>query len=257
MRSWKKIGIGIVLATVVIVAGLAVWQKENVKALYMFLSNDSETIAEGLEDKRQEQQAALAEKYNVTVVPPSTEQNNDLLDGKVSPDEVKESLGIVQEQEKEPSQEKPDVSAEGEKHPATEPPVQPEQPEKTDAEKAPEEKEKLVESTVNQCVAELYSCEVDLMAMLGEMKQAAVAEWVALPEEERTPQKKMEIGFAGLEKCYDLEVEIDRQVTGILAEYRAQLEELEADTAVVDELWKYYCDKKASEKAYYLNKYTD
>lgn len=67
----------------------------------------------------------------------------------------------------------------------------------------------------------------------------------------------MEIGFDGLEKCYDLEVAIDEQVKGILDGYRIELEELNADTSVLDDLWKYYCEKKASEKAYYMDKYLE
>lgn len=39
--------------------------------------------------------------------------------------------------------------------------------------------------------------------------------------------------------------------------YRTQLEALGADTMILDSLWKYYCDEKASQKAYYLNKYID
>lgn len=248
MKRWKKICLGIFLFLVVSGTGVAVWQKENLKALYLFLTNDSQSISQGLEDKQQQQQDALNKDYNVSVQAPSVEQSNDLLDGKLDPEEVKESLGIKEE---------PDQMAE---------PVNPESPAKSEQREDPaqpsagsekNDPQQKIDAVVNQCVSELYACEVDLMAQLGVMKQAALEEWKALPEEQRTKEKKLEIGFAGLEKCYDLEVVIDDRVEGILEKYRVSLEELGADTSVLDDLWNYYCEKKAIEKAYYMDKYLD
>jgi len=253
MKRWKKICLGVLLFLVVGVAGVAVWQKENLKALYTYLTNDSQSISQNLEDKRQQQQEALNKDYNVTVQAPSTEQSDDLLEGKVDPEEVKESLGLKQETEKKPAHEEtPDKSGQAEAPDRAQQPEQPVQPPQVPEEKDPQQE---IEALVNQCVAELYACEVDLMAQLGVMKQAALDEWRALPEEQRTKEKKLEIGFAGLEKCYDLEVVIDDKVEGILEKYRVQIKELGGDTAVLDDLWKYYCEKKAAEKAYYMDKY--
>ena len=41
----------------------------------------------------------------------------------------------------------------------------------------------------------------------------------------------------------------------ILGRCKTRLEELDADTTVLDELWGYYTDEKTAEKAYYLDKY--
>ena len=112
-----------------------------------------------------------------------------------------------------------------------------------------------VQSILDRCIQELYDCEIALMARLGTMKQEALDEWRALPESQRTKEKKLEIGYRGLDACYELEVEIDAQVQGILAKHRTELESIKADTAPLDTLWKYYCDEKESAKAYYLNKY--
>ena len=108
---------------------------------------------------------------------------------------------------------------------------------------------------IERCIQELYDCEVALMSRLGTMKREALNEWHALPEEQRTKEKKLEIGYRGLDACYNLEVEIDAQVQGILAKYRAELESINADAAPMDTLWKHYCEEKVSAKAYYLNKY--
>lgn len=273
MKRWKKAGLGVALVLAAAVTGLGVWQRENVKALYTYLTRDSESISQTLQDKQQAQQETLQKDYNVTVLAPSIDVSNDLLDGKVSPEEVKQALGITQAAETSqaaPEQNQTPQTVPEQSQTQQAAPVQPEQsqqPAQTPEAAAPEqtptpeqteaERKKKIEDLVNQCVAELYACEVDLMAQLGQMKKAAVDQWVALKPEERTTAKKQEIGFSGLEECYKLEVVIDDKVDAILKRYEAPIKELGGDTAVLNELWRYYCDKKADQKAYYLDKYLD
>lgn len=277
MKQWKKVGICAMAA--VLALGLAAWQSENLKTLCTVLIDDSKAISRKMGETQHKQMESLGEAYHITVSAPSIAQSNALLNGKTSPEEVKDSLGISQVMQTIPEQKenggdssqpvqtqqpaKPNV--EPTKAPEVKPPEEtevvlpevpedplPEQPELTE-----EERKAQIESVINQCVAELYACEVDLMAVLGEMKRAASAEWYGLKPKEQTQERKMEIGLAGLDKCYELEVQVDEQVTGILERYREPLEDLKADMTVLDELWRYYCDKKASQKAYYLEKYLD
>lgn len=263
MKRWKKIGLGVALGLVAAAVGLGVWQRENVKALYTFLTNDSESISQTLQEKQQAQQDTLQKDYNITVLAPSIDMSNDLLDGKVSPEEAKQNLGITQatQQPQQPPEPQPapepaePASPSEPAAPAPEPTPVPEAPQKQ--EPTEEERKKQLDDLVNQCVAELYACEVDLMAQLGKMKQAAIDEWVALKPEERTIAKKQEIGFAGLDECYKLEVVVDKQVLAILDSYRPLIVEMAGDDTVLIDLWKYYCDKKADQKAYYLDKYLD
>jgi len=272
MKRWKKIGLGAALGLVAAVAGLGVWQRENVKALYTFLTNDSESISQTLHDKQQAQQDTLQKDYNITVLPPSIDMSNDLLDGKISAEEVKENLGIPQSKptpdlgaplegelaakpteggNPEPAP-KPEPITPAEQLPEAPAPEPPQEPVMTE-----EERKQKLDELVNRCVAELYAREVDLMAQLGQMKQAAVDEWVALKPEERTTAKKQEIGFAGLEECYKLEAVVDKEVLAILDRYRPEVLELAGNDSVLTDLWRYYCDKKADQKAYYLDKYLD
>ena len=270
MKRWKKIGLGVGLGLTAAVIGLGIWQKDNLKAVYTFLTTDSEQLSQTLQDKQQAQQESLQKDYNITVLAPDISVSNDLLDGKVSPEEVKENLGISQskptpdpgaplEGEPAPPQAvteggtQPAEPAKPEPEPAPTPPEEPKPPELTEE----QQRKQRLDELVNQCVAELYACEVDLMAQLGEMKQAAIDEWVALKPEERTTAKKQEIGFAGLEECYKLEVVIDDKVEAILDRYRPEVLELAGDDSVLTDLWRYYCDKKADQKAYYLDKYLD
>lgn len=241
MKRWVKVILGILLVIVIAIAALVIWQWENVRAVYIMLTTDMETITQELETQRQEQQKNLQEEYSVTIQAPSALQSDALLDGTVSPEEIKEQLGISQELE--------NIKAEENKK----------KPIANESKKTEKKQENAtqqqVQGWVNQCVAELYACEVDLMAVLGGMKKKAIAQWNSLDHDTRTMDDLRAIGFAGLSECYNMEVGVDRQVKAILAKYRTKLKEVGADTAIFDTLWEQYCNKKANQKAYYLNKY--
>lgn len=246
----------VVLTLLALVVGLAVWQRDNIKAVWLFLATDEETVAQQMEAQRQEHQAALEQYATITVRPPSREESDALLDGTMSPEEVKEQMGVTPPA----PPERPELPEEA--PPALEEPTQdpPEEaPEDTPvAEELPEtpaEPQKTVEELVNDCVAELYARKADLMAELGVLKQETLELWRSLPSGQRTPEKKRELAMEGLSKCYDLEAIIDEDVDQILDKYRVQVKALGGDTTIFDTLWEYYCDEKATEKAYYMNKY--
>ena len=237
MKKFLKILLGVFLVIVIAVAAFVIWQWENVRAVYIMLTTDNETITQNLETQRLEQQKSLQEKYSVTIQAPSVAHSDALLDGTANPEEIKQELGI--------SQELKNIDSNEQKAPS-----------EADASKKSEnDTQKQVQAWVNQCVAELYACEVDLMAVLGGMKKKAIAQWNSLDHDTRTMDDLRAIGFAGLNECYDMEVRVDRQVKDILAKYRAKLKEVGADTSVFDTMWTQYCNKKANQKAYYLNKY--
>ena len=248
MKRWKKIVLGIVIALAIGIGGICIWQWNNIQTLFMALSQDPQEIANNVEDKRQEHQDAIEERVPVTIKPPTTEQSDQLLDQQATPDEIKDALGITdllnkdkqhqqQQQEQPPSQDgasqPPDLSEP--------PPSKPPDPTEADL--------------VNLCLAEMYACKIDLMGVLAQMKREAVAEWNSLPDSEHTQTRKMEIGLSGLAKCYELEGKVNDQVREILTRYRGRLSAVNGDLSIIDDLWQYYEEEKAAEKAYYLDKY--
>ena len=264
MKRWMKTLSVILLILFGAAAALAWWQRDNLKAVYVFLTQDGESLSQKREEQHQQQQDMLGKDYNVTIVAPSPEQNEALLNGKLDPNEVKQELGIsevlgetaenAEPQQAVPAPVKPAIQPEkpAEEQPAVEPeePVEEEPPALTE-----EERKAQADALVNQMAAELYACEVDLMARLGEMKTTALLDWNYREPEDRAGAKMAEFGFAWLDECYELEVESDRRVKEILDRYREPLKELDVSESLLDSCWKAYCDKKTSEKAYYLNKY--
>lgn len=238
MKRWKKIALGVVIALIAAATALCLWQWDNIRAAYLALSQDSQQIAEDAQQKRDEHQAAIQERVPVTVNPPTAQQSDSLLNQQTTPEEIKDQLGITGLLEQSGQQQ-----------------GQTGQPQQGQSGQEPQPPEQSEQELVNLCLAEMYACKIDLMAVLGQLKQEAVAEWTALPEAERTRVRKIEIGLAGLSKCYELEGQADGQVKDILARYREQLSAIGGDLTILDDIWDYYVEEKASEKAYYIGKY--
>ena len=241
MKRWKKVLLLILLVVIGAVAALCVWQQDNIKALYTAFTKDETAILQDMEQNKKDLEGALVD-HNITVLAPTVEQSQALIDGTARADEVKAEMGLTGGTTAE---------AEGTEEASS-------APQSSQGASSPSggvSSQAQAEQLINNCVSELYACEVDLMARLGAMKQEAVNLWNSLSPEERTSSKKREIGMDGLDQCYVLEVEIDQTVESILSRYRTELGKLGADTSVLDTLWDYYCNEKNSQKAYYLNKY--
>ncbi|WP_297236253.1 hypothetical protein [uncultured Flavonifractor sp.] len=248
MKRWKKVLLIVVLVLLVAVVGLLVWQRENVGALYTALTTDQDTILKNMEQSKQKLEDSLTD-YDITVFAPTKEQNEALLNGTASADEIKTALGL---------EDMDDQDAVSSDEASTAEPSQsavPGESLKPSGQIQTGSTQSQANALVEKCMAELYACQVDLMAQLGSMKQEALSQWNSLDAEQQTSQKLQQIGLDGLMKCYDLEVVTDQEVKAILATYKTKLEAIGADTTVLDSLWKYYSDEKAAQKAYYINKY--
>lgn len=231
LRIIKRVLLCILAAVLLSGTAFCVWQRENIGALYVALTGDPEEIAANMDDLRREHQTALLEEKKVYVEQPTREQSESLLDGTATAEEVKQALGLTE------LIEEPESPPEGEEEPADPPPDQSE--------------------LLSRCVAELYAYKVDLMEELGRMRSETITFWESLEPKERTPAKKQSVIMDGLYACYELEAEADANVRQILEKYRALFEGSALDTQVLDELWVYYCEEKAAEKAYYMNKYLE
>ena len=244
------------LAAVALVVAVVVhWG--SIRLLYRAATTDAEEIQRRTDTVIEERREFLREQ-NLTVQLPDREQVRELLDGTVSAETVKRSLGLDEPETAQPEQ--PGAAA-GPEQPSRQPLETP-QPTVTpvpsavpDSNVGQTSREEAAQEAVSQCVRQLNAYEVDLLGQLGAMKQAAIEEYKALPKEQRTQEKKVSIGIRTLSKCYDLEVVADKNVRATLEECRKRLAEVGGDTGVVDALWHQYCQEKESLKSEYLNKY--
>jgi len=97
MKTWKKVVLILLALFLATCVGLYIWQGENIRALVKVLTTDSETIAQDLADIRDQHRQELEDASQIQIVVPavSQQQSEDLLDGKVTADQVKEELGLT------------------------------------------------------------------------------------------------------------------------------------------------------------------
>ncbi|MBR3640756.1 MAG: hypothetical protein IKQ87_05235 [Clostridia bacterium] len=227
-RTARIVGAIVLLALI----AAAIWQRNNLEAAWILLTKNSEEISAQLDDKRQAMQKEIEEQTGVALQVPTPQQRDEVLSGQKTAEELREELGL-----NEPST----ASGVGERPTGTQ----------TGTKNDPVRQAEIIRA----CSSEMLTCEIDVMARLSALKDAALDEWEALPEAERTSARKKKIAAEGLKQCYRLETEVDAQVRAIIAKYKTELTAVGGDTSVLDTLWRYYESEKATQKAYYTDQY--
>ena len=101
-------------------------------------------------------------------------------------------------------------------------------------------------------IAEIYLMQTEYTTWLEDMNQAAINEFVELPEDQKTTSAKYAIGLRYMKIALDKEDECDAKMAELEAEIKSLLIKLGEDTALVDEIHATYLEEKALKKAYYL-----
>ena len=210
MKKGTKVFLAAIVFIVIAVTAFCVWQKENIRAVYMYLSAQGESAV-----------LSGAEVLEIPVLLEEKGESDEDTAGSDAGKSVKRSTRAPSEAESRDA----GITVKEEK------------------------------TYLQKCREELYACESSLVSRVGGMKEEVLAEWRALPAEERTNRKKREMIISGVGRCLSLEGEIDGKVKGIIAKYKALAQNAGESTAEISALWDEYKAKKASTKAYYLNKY--
>lgn len=214
MKKGVKIFFAVIVFIAIAAAAFCVWQWENIRAVYMYITADGENgvVPSGAEVL---EITALSDSDGENDLPNS--EKSDVSDTENSVKRKPRAPGVTETRDA-------DISSEGKTY-------------------------------LQRCREELYACEAALVSRVGGMKNEVLAEWRALPKEQRTSRKKREMIISGVSRCLSLEGEIDGKVKGIIAKYKALAQDDGESTDEISALWDEYKAKKASTKAYYLNKY--
>lgn len=178
---------------------------------------------------------------------PSTEQTE------ASSSET-EALSSSEEQT-EPSSSETEAAPETTRPPQTEPiptteaPTTQEPTENTDMEAA--------EARIDELVDEVYALREYYTAQLAQLEAAAIAEYEALPPEERTPERKQEIALRTIDRAYALEDACDSRMDAICEELSYLLLETGGSFSLVTDIRYAYASEKEAARTEFLNKYAD
>ena len=228
MKKTKRILLGVIIAVLLAVLGICIWQWENINAFLLYTKYSEEELASVLQEKR-DQATQVLEKYEgITAIDLTVEQEEALIDGKISADEIIAELNTTKSES-----ENIEKSAEG----------------KSDSDIAAKESE-----IINRYLYRIYEIKAEFLGKLSVIKDDAVKAYIALPKDKRTRESKLGIVADRILECYELENSCDIEIEKVLTSLKAELMGIGADTSIVSEIREAYKNEKSTKKAYYLSK---
>ena len=278
-----------VLGTEVVSAGfknLLAEPVSNIKAAWLFITNDSDAIKDQLDATKKEFDDAVKDATGTEL---SDEVKNALESGKYTEEEMAliisgvsiEEIDRLKELEKnEINKEDPEKDEHGnevsdpvipdekeEKQPevpiVVPEPVIPDTPETPEIPKVPEvevpvpEEPSVPEITDDTAatIAKMYIIKNKFMKKLESIEVDILNDYVSYPKEERNPKLRKSIAGQYISTVADLELQCDAEVEVVLAELKTKLTSLGKDLVIIDTIRKAYADEKSLKKAYYMDIY--
>lgn len=110
-------------------------------------------------------------------------------------------------------------------------------------------------SNIDALMSRVYVLQYKFTSSLEGLKQSAIAEYKALPEEQRTSSAKMSIGSKYLGKASSLEGQCDSEMNSLISEIKAELKAEGKDTSLANDIRYAYANQKSITKAQYLSMY--
>lgn len=216
MSKRKRI-LCIFLILALVIGGVCFWQRNNLRALYLSVRMSQEELSSRMEEQKARTEAASREA-GVDIRGLTEEEQSALRDELISRDELIRDIA---------------------------------ESNKTQTEASTEEEVSLRDQ-LTELFAELYVMQAEYTVWLENANQAAIDDFNALPEKERSEGKKFSIGMEYLQKAKEKEAECDAKMDEMERKIRDILTQLGESTAVVDEIHATYLEEKATKKAYYL-----
>lgn len=237
------------------------WQWNNISAVLRFARFSQEELEDKLNENDQTIKNAMDAVPEVTIRDITQEEKDALRDGTLTQEELVESLiqkPKPQPQEKEPKPEKPpqtkpeqvpneESPSQSTQQPAPEPAVSnPEQ----EPEQEPEQSQ--YEQQVNALIAQVLVLREEFLIKLDELKAAAIADYKAIPEDQRTKTKLLSLTSGYMSKGLALEKQCDAQIEAIVAELDRLARENGGDLTLAQTVYDTYVEEKSLKKAWYM-----
>lgn len=216
------------------VAWFAYTQRNNLKALYLAMTSDAETLQQRQEeqDKKRDE---LLQQYGFTVPDIGQTKGDDTKEDQPDP-------STSPEMEESPSGGESDEPIQT---PTQEPTPTP-MPTPT---QKPDQGSDQVQTELQGYINQLYQVEARYKEYLDEMVETTKREFWSLPHDQQTSGNKMKIVQSKLDGLMAQESACDGEVEAILSNMQAVLKQYGQSTQLVDEIRLYYEDSKATWKA--------
>jgi vacuolar-type H+-ATPase subunit I/STV1 len=219
----------LLVVILLIVGGLAVawlWQRNNIKAMWMVISGNQQTIAQKQQEQVENRQEIL-DKYGVSDVTAVDVPRDDT--GEVDLDQLIDAA----------SQQAGTSSAGSSSGSST---VGGESSSASAVQTDPQQ-------AVRQYVAALYALEDQYMDKLDQLAASTKQEYWSLPADQQTKENKLALVKSKLSELSALEKQCDSDVERLLTQIEEALKASGSSTKLADEIRAAYQDEKATWKA--------
>lgn len=239
MKKRTKIVLGVFGGLVVLGAAAVVWQWNNVQAVQMAFTMDSETIEQKLAENEQTLKQAMMD-YNLADYNFSAEEVAALATGDLSEEEAVSKL-TGQTSSPESSEPSSGGTASEAASPSGE--AEPQQPAASPAPAEPSAQEK-----IQQQVATMYVLQATFEGKLDQIVQQAITEF------NNGEGSKQDLVNKHLDEITALEDECDAKVNDVVSTLKPLLEETGQGNDLIKQIQQTYTSEKSLKKAYYMNK---
>ncbi len=251
MKKWM---IALLVAIALIVA-LCFWQRNNIKALYLFMTNDKAGVEQIIENNRKDLEDKIKEYGEDMPRNFTPEEEEKIASGEITVDEavelllgeepsVEENEGTLIEENEEPSADVPEENKTSA--------VNEENSDKADSKDKAKEKNP-GSDIIKRYTAKFYSLKAYYLGQLGSIESQAKSDYSALTKEQKKSLSKASFASKYINYALSLESECDSQVESLLAEMKTELTEAGADISVIGVIRQAYNSEKAAKKADYMS----
>lgn len=238
MKKWQKItfvAIGMVLLGL---GGVALWQRENLQAVYEAMYYNPEELGSQIQSTKQEVERVL-EKYELESIRRLTpEEEEQVKKGELSLEEAVERMMPTRNEEEAGMKEE---GVESQDTPEAKP------------ETTPQTVSKKESDLVKASTVKMYELQAKYLGLLGELEARGMQALRAIPSDQRTVKKMMSVGMPFMQEGLALESQCDGEVENVLRHLKEELVAIGADYDIVETMRQAYYTEKRLKKAYYLS----
>lgn len=233
---------------VLIIAALCIWQQNNIKALFIFATNNPEQTEKLIEENKNIISEVIKKYPDASVRELTTEEEEKIAGGEMS---VSEAVDMLISEANEKSGSVNSSSGESTQNSGSQPSAAAGSNNET---KSSQNSNKSKESAIIQrYTAELYSMKAYYIGQLNQIEGKARAEYRAMSASEKKNLSKAT--FVGKYAGYatSLMGECDGKVNSLLSSMKSELKAVGGDVSIISTIKQAYEGEKAARKAYYLN----
>lgn len=240
MKKRRKLKIFLIVLAVILafIAGLIIWQWNNVNSFIYFLRYSEDDLNKMMDDNKNELNTALS-SVNIVVPRELTEEEiNALEEGIITEEDAVEiSLGITTLEEKIQKKDTENTTGANTENNVSSQPASKEQ------------------EGASYLIAQLYVLKSSYMSKLDGLEAQAKSEYASTPAEQRTAAWKSSMMSKYAGKASALEGECDAKVESLIAQIKEELSKTGGDTSIINTIRSTYENEKQIKKAHYMNTY--